>query len=115
MQKWKPSKSRKISFAVQMDLIREFCEINNITTSKNNDSYYFTVNGINYRVSNHTIESSNSVAFDYINRFQKRDLYHNDYRNPNTVYIHAGKTRIVDIYTDIINGYKLDGKGNRIN
>lgn len=64
MQKWKPSKSRKISFAVQMDLIREFCEINNIITSKNNDSYYFTVNGI---------------------------------------------------YTDIISGYKLDGKGNRIN
>lgn len=115
MKKWKPSKSKINQFKNKMSEIEKFCETNNIISSKNNDSYYFTVNDINYRVSNHTIESSNLAAFDNVNGFQKRNLYHNENRDPNTVYIHAGKTRIIDIYNDIISGYKLDSKGNRIN
>lgn len=32
--KWKPSKSKTKQFAMEMDFIREFCEENNIQTSK---------------------------------------------------------------------------------
>lgn len=85
---------------MKMDKVTEFCNENNITASKSNDSYYFTLNGKNYRVSNHTIE--------------KRELYHDTKRDNNTVYIHAGKTRIIDIYNDLKAGYELDGKGYKI-
>lgn len=44
----------------------------------------------------------------------KRDLYHETERKDDTVYIHAGKTRIIDIYNDLKAGYKLDGKGYKI-
>lgn len=112
--KWRPSKSRAIQFAMEMDFIREFCEENNIQTSKNNDSYYFTINDKNYRVSNHTIEKSNSAAFDTDIGFQKRELYHDIKRDDNTVYIHAGKTQIIEIYNDLKAGYELDGKGYKV-
>ena len=81
---------------------------------KNNDSYYFTLNSTKYRVSNHTIEASNKAAFDIDTGMYKRDLYHKTERKDDTVYIHAGKTRIIDIYNDLKAGYKLDGKGYRI-
>lgn len=80
---------------------------------KNNDSYYFTLDDKNYRVSNHTIERSNSAAFDADTGFQKRELYHDTKRDDNTVYIHAGKTRIIEIYNDLKAGYELDGRGHR--
>lgn len=111
---YKPSKLKAIQFAMEMDFIREFCEKNNIQTSKNNDSYYFTLNGTNYRVSNHTIEASNKAAFDIDTGMYKRDLYHETERKDDTVYIHAGKTRIIDIYNDLKAGYKLNGKGYKI-
>lgn len=111
---YKQSKLKTIQFAMEMDFIREFCEKNNIQTSKNNNSYYFTLNGTNYRVSNHTIEASNRAAFDIDTGMYKRDLYHETERKDDTVYIHAGKTRIIDIYNDLKTGYKLDGKGYRI-
>ena len=111
---YKPSKLKAIQFAMEMDFIREFCEKNNIQTSKNNDSYYFTLNGTNYRVSNHTIEASNRAAFDIDTGMYKRDLYHETERKDDTVYIHAGKTRIIDIYNDLKAGYKLNGKSYKI-
>ena len=111
---YKPSRAKRIQFAMEMDFIREFCEKNNIQTSRNNDSYYFTLNGTNYRVSNHTIEASNKAAFDIDTGMYKRDLYHETERKDDTVYIHAGKTRIIDIYNDLKAGYKLDGKGYKI-
>ena len=111
---YKPSKLKAIQFAMEMDFIREFCEKNNIQTSKNNDSYYFTLNGTNQRVSNHTIEASNKAAFDIDTGMYKRDLYHETERKDDTVYIHAGKTRIIDIYNDLKAGYKLNKKGYKI-
>lgn len=113
-RKWKPSKSKAKQFAIEIDIINDFCKENNIQTSKNNDSYYFTLNGKNYRVSNHTIEKSNSAAFDADTGFQKRELYHDTKKDDNTIYIHAGKTRIIEIYNDLKAGYELDGKGYRI-
>ena len=81
---------------------------------KNNDSYYFTLSGTSYRVSNYTIEASNKAAFDINTGMYKRDLYHETERKDDTVYIHAGKTRIMDIYNDLKAGYKLNEKGYKI-
>ena len=111
--KWKPSKSAKADFAKKMKEIEDFCKENHIVSSVSNDSYYFEVNGTKYRVSNHTIEASNRGAYDEMTGEQKRAKYHADGREEDTVYIHASKTRIIDIYNDIVTGYELDGKGNR--
>ena len=111
--KWKPSKSAKREFAKTMQEIEDFCIENNISKSKNSDSYYFTLNGTNYRVSNHTIEASNAAAYDKNTGEKLRETYHEDKRKEDTVYIHAGKTRLIEIYNDLKAGYELDGKGNR--
>ena len=95
--KWKPSKAAKRDFAEKMKEIEVFCEKNNISQSSRGDSYYFTINGINYRVSNHSVESS--------------PKWHCG-RRDDTVYIHASKTRIIEIYNNLRKGLKLDGKGN---
>ena len=108
---YKPSRTKRTQFAKEM---KDFCTKNNIIASRNNDSYYFTLNDISYRVSNHTIEASNKAAFDIDTGMYKRDLYHETERKDDTVYIHAGKTRIMDIYNDLKAGYKLNGKGYRI-
>ena len=113
-KKWKPSKTARKEFANQMREIDEFCSKNGISRSLNSDSYYFVINEKSYRVSNHTIEASNSAAFDSTTGTYKRDLYHPEGREDDTVYIHAGKTRIIEIYNDLKSGYKLDGRGNRI-
>lgn len=111
MARWKPSRTKAREFACKMKEIEEFCAAHAISMSCNGDSYYFNHGDKSYRVSNHTIEASNAGAFR--DGIQVRGLYHDTKRNPNTVYIHAGKTRIIDIYTDIINGYELDGRGYR--
>ena len=111
--KWKPSKSAKREFAQKMNAIDEFCTLNNIHQSRTSDSYYFTINGQDYRVSNHSIESSNAKAYDWLGN-QVREIYHENGREDNVVYIHASKTRIIDIYNDLKAGIKLNGKGERI-
>ena len=108
-----PSKSAKREFAIKMKEIDEFCKENSIQASLSNDSYYFSINGQKYRVSNHSVETSNRGAYDSLTGEKLRDLYHEHGREDDTIYIHAGKTRIMDIYTDLINGYELDGRGYR--
>ena len=110
--KYKVSKSKARDFAQTMQKIDDFCRENNIMQSKTSDSYYFSLNGKDYRVSNHTISSSNKHA--YIDGVQVREKYHPDSEDPNTVYITAGKTRIIDIYNDLKAGYTLDRRGNRV-
>lgn len=111
---YKPSRTKRTQFAKEMKEIEDFCTQNGIITSKNNDSYYFTLSGTSYRVSNYTIEASNKAAFDIDTGMYKRDLYHETERKDDTVYIHAGKTRIMDIYNDLKAGYKLNEKGYKI-
>ena len=116
--RWKPSKEAKRAFAEKMTEIEEFCEENNISCSSSKESYYFRVNGQKYRVSNHSIEASNKRA-SYFNEMtgeykQLREKYHPDEREEDVIYIHAGKTRIMEIYNDLKAGYKLDGRGNRL-
>lgn len=110
---WRPSKSAREEFAKKMAEIEKFCAEHGISASLSGDSYYFTVDGIHYRISNHSVEASNRGAFDELTGEQKRELYHQTGREDNTVYIHASKTRIIEIYNDIAAGYKLDGRGNR--
>ena len=112
MRRWKPSKTKAKQFAETMKEIELFCEENGIDKSVSSDSYYFTLNGIYYRVSNHTIELSNSKAYNYYGE-QVRELYHPFGRDKDTVYITASKTRIIQIYNDLKAGYELDKRGYR--
>lgn len=111
--RWKPSKTAKANFAKKMNDVDAFCEEHGISQSFSSDSYYFSIGGKNYRVSNHSVEASNRHAFDPLTGEKRRELYHPDGREDDVIYIHAGKTRIIEIYTDLMNGYELDGKGNR--
>ena len=111
-RKWKPSKEKAKEFAKQMEEIEEFISNNNIKASSSRDSYYFTIDNISYRVSNHSIEASNRCAYDPITHELRRDVYHPHGRRDDVVYIHAGKTRIIQIYNDLMNGKQLDGRGN---
>ena len=79
-----------------------------------NDSYYFTINEQMYRVSNHSIEQSNAGAYNRLTGEKVRELYHEEGRRDDTIYIHASKTRIIDIYNDLAAGYKLDSRGRRV-
>ena len=100
-KRWKPSKASAREFSEKMREVDAFCAANGITQSLSSDSYYFSIGGLNYRVSNHSVESS-------------RPEYHPDGRRADTVYIHASKTRIMEIYSDLKSGHRLDGMGNRI-
>lgn len=111
-RRWKPSRSAARAFAQTMDEISDFCIDNGIHQSANGDSYYFEVNNQKYRVSNHSVEASNRAAYSELYG-QTRALYHPDGRENDVIYIHASKTRIREIYNDLLAGYKLDGKGNR--
>lgn len=109
-KKWKPSKKAVKEFKEKMEEIDEFCQKNGIIASNNNNSYYFNINGQRYRVSNHSIEASNNSAI--IDGIQVRELYHGLERDKEIIYIHAGKTRIIEIYNNLKSGNILDGKGN---
>lgn len=110
--KWKPSKTAKREFAEKMREIDTFCKENDISQSNTSDSYYFALNGKNYRVSNHTIEASNRHAYNEFGE-QTRALYHPNGRDDDTIYITASKTRLIEIYKDLSAGYDLDGRGYR--
>lgn len=109
--KWKPNKSARQEFAQKMNEIDEFCKQHNISKSSTSDSYYFLLNGKNYRISNHTIEASNSHAFNEFGE-QKRAFYH-DENDKIDICITAGKTRLIEIYNDLVAGYELDSRGFR--
>ena len=110
--RYKPSKTKIREYAEKMDRIYDFCRENNISKSANSDSYYFEINGQKYRVSNHSVESSNKGAYEEGTHEQIRELYHPEGREKDTIYIHAGKTRIMEIYENLKAGKELDGRGN---
>ena len=110
--KWKPSKTAKKEFAQKMQEIEQFCADNGIHQSRSGDSYYFFLDGTEYRVSNHTVEASNRHAYNDLNE-KVREEYHPEGERDDVVYITAGKTRIMEIYNDLQAGYKLDRRGYR--
>ena len=111
--KWKPSKSKAKEFAKAMQEIDTFCQENGIRQSNSSDSYYFSVKGQNYRVSNHTIEASNSKAYNFLGE-QVREKYHSNNRDSSIIYITASKTRIIEIYNNILSGRKIDKRGRTL-
>lgn len=111
-RKWKPSKTQAREFAKQIAEIDEFIEKHGIRASANRDSYYFEINDVHYRVSNHSVEASNRGAYDPLTHEKRRDVYHPHGRRDDVVYIHASKTRIIQIYNDLMAGKQLDGRGN---
>lgn len=116
--RWKPSKSQAREFAEKMRQIDEFCAENGISQSRSGDSYYFEINGQKYRVSNHAVESRKGkiIGWDDATGAPIREEMPDGWttRDDDVVYIHAGKTRIMDIYNDLKAGKKLDGNGNPI-
>lgn len=111
-RKWQPSKKAAREFSDKMKKIEKFCNDHGINHSNNYDSYYFMIDGQSYRVSNHTVEKSNKAAYDFTGQ-QVRELYHPAGRENSVIYIHASKTRIIQIYNDLLDGYSLNGKGYR--
>lgn len=107
---WRPSKAAKKAFAKKMDEVDVFCKENGIRASFSDDSYYFIINEQEYRVSNHSVEASNKKAFDESGN-QTRRLYHPEGREHSVIYIHASKTRIIQIYNDLKAGKTLNGRG----
>ena len=86
-------------FAETMDKIRDFCRENDIRCSMSMDSYYFTIGDQSYRVSNHSIESSNAKAYNWKGE-QVREKYHEDKRFEEVIYIHH--LILIDILLQLI-------------
>ena len=122
MARWKPSKSKAREFARLMDEIREYCDEHGISYSTSMDSYYFTVDGERYRVSNHTQAASDRgmYGFDvFTGEYgQRRESYHRrqdgSFEYDRDHEITASKTRIIEIYEALVAGKKLDKRGNVI-
>lgn len=111
--RYKPSRAKAKAYAMEMDDISTFCSEHGILASRSMDSYYFTVAGQSYRVSNHTVAASNAKARNWAGE-QVREQYHPEGERDDVIYITAGKTRIRQIYSDICAGYQLDRRGNRV-
>lgn len=109
-RRWKPSKTAAREFAQKMNEIEEFCDENGISYSLNMDSFYFNHNGKRYRVSNHTRAASNANAYDNETGEKKREQYHD--LNDDIIDIFAGKTRIIEVYNNVLSGKEIDGRGN---
>jgi hypothetical protein len=111
--KWKPSKTKAKEYAEQMGSIQTFCDTHGISYSRTMDSYYFTLNGQKYRVSNHTIKASNSKAYHFdelSGQYVKvRDEYHDD--DESLICFTASKTRLPEIYNALLAGKELDKRG----
>lgn len=110
--RYKVSKTKAREYAQKMDEIDDFCRANGISHSLSSDSYYFTVDGIKYRVSNHTLQASDRGIRDSLTGEKLRDSYHQ--HDDDLVCITAGKTRIIEIYNAVKAGKVLDKRGNVI-
>jgi len=106
----KPTKHQKQERMDELREIHDFCEANGIKHSATMDSFYFRLYGQYYRVSNHSIEASNSHAYAW-DGTPLRQEYHPEGRSKDTIYIHAGKARIYQIYNDLKAGKVLNGHG----
>lgn len=90
-----------------MNAIDDYCNRHGIIQSSSSDSYYFVHNGVEYRISNHSVE---------VSRNKYGQFYHGDskeYRE-NVFYIHASKTRLIEIHQKILTGKEIDHRGNLI-
>ena len=106
------SRTKAKEYAQEMEEVENFCRDNGISTSRSLDSFYFTLNGTKYRVSNHTLQASDRGMRDSLTGEKLRDSYHNN--DDDLVCFTAGKTRIEQVYSDLKAGHKLDKRGFRV-
>lgn len=113
--KYKPSKAQKAAYVDQLKNLETFCTNNNIQRSTRGDSFYFTIDGKNYRVSNHTVAASDTGMYRQAFNgevIKVRESYHPAIDDK--VCITAGKTRIEQIYNDLKAGFTLNKRGYRV-
>lgn len=114
IEAWTPSKNDKQNYIAQRQELDKFCKDNNISVSMSGDSYYFTIEGQDYRISNHTIEKSDSGMYrndPYLGNIKVRDSYHTD---RDTISFTASKLRVPEIYNNLKVGLTLDKRGRII-
>lgn len=76
-----------------------FCKLNGITYSTSLDSFYFSLNGKDYRISNHSLEDS--IKFSH-------GRYHtNKEQNKNLICIQADKSQLFKIYNKLKEGKEI--------
>ena len=111
--RWKPSRAKAKEYAEKMNEVQAFCDTHGIRYSGTMDSYYFTLGGQRYRVSNHTIKASNRKAyhFDELSgqKFKVRDEYHGT--DESLICFTVSKTRLPEIYEALAAGKTLDKRG----
>lgn len=110
---YKPSRTKAREFAIKMREIDEFCAENGIIQSRTSDSYYFTIHGERYRVSNHTQKQSDKGMFNSAG-VKVRESYHmkdGKYEYDREHEITAGKTRIIEVYTALKAGKRINKRG----
>lgn len=103
------SRAKAREYAQEMEIINNFCNANGISASRNLDSFYFSLDGVKYRVSNHTMQASDRGMRDSVTGEKRRDSYHE--HDNDLVCITAGKTRIAEVYSNLKAGKKLDKRG----
>jgi hypothetical protein len=86
---WTPEQEAELS---------AFCAAEGIRRSQNGDSFYFSAQGKQYRISNHSEEISNAWGKN-LNGKRIRGSYHP--RKSRTVSILAPKSRVKEIYSRI--------------
>ena len=111
--KWKPSRAKAREYVEKLDEVQAFCDEHAIRYSGTMDSYYFSINGQQYRVSNHTVAASNSKAYRLDEMTGEMVKVREKYHNPedDVICITAGKTRLIEVYNNILTGKKLDKRG----
>ena len=125
---WKPSEADKAAFKAAMAELETYVKENHIDSSAAQDSFYFDIEGRKFRVSNHSVEKSNrsrcmscplkdeltGCRGANMNNFKCTRMYHLGGREDGVTYIHASKTRLVEIHKALLAGQKLDGRGNAV-
>ena len=91
---WTHSKSEKKAFSNAMKLIDQFCIENNIEHVEHGGSYKFELNGKKYIVTNSSLPK--------------------ELRLKGVTYFFAGQTRLIQIYSDLKAGRRLDNRGRRL-
>ena len=104
-----PSKERRKKDAIKLE---SFCRENAIIKSETGKSYYFSMAGKKYRVSNHTIADSNRGAYGK-NGKKRRRLYHDAEADSNLICINVSKPdkNIYRIYNSLKRGAVVDAYG----
>lgn len=82
--------------AVDEEKLTAFCKENGIKRSKRGNSFYFTIEGKNYRVSDHSADFSNRCRFAS-NGKKIRGKYHSDFSNE--IWVFGTPKDLERIYT----------------